>query len=73
MSACRYGLYSLATLLIVLSSPAAVVPLVSLPRFLLADFPLFVVLAPHRRRLGPIFAAVGAVAAVGFSRGAWIA
>jgi hypothetical protein len=68
-----YGLYSLATLVIVLSSPAAVVPLVSLPRFLLADFPLFVVLAPYRRPLAPAFAAVGAVAAVAFSRGVWIA
>ena len=68
-----YGLYSLATLLIVLSSPAAVVPLVSLPRFLLADFPLFVVLAPYRRVLVPVFAAVGAVAAVAFSRGVWVA
>ncbi|MES1246042.1 MAG: mannosyltransferase family protein [Actinomycetota bacterium] len=68
-----YGLYSLATLAIVLSSPAAVVPLVSLPRFLLADFPLFVVLAPYRRQLVPAFAAIGAVAAVAFSRGVWIA
>jgi len=68
-----YGLYSLATLVIVLSSPAAVVPLTSLPRFLLADFPLFIVLAPYRRALVPVFAAVGAVAAVAFSRGIWVA
>lgn len=68
-----YGLYSLATLVIVLSSPAAVVPLTSLPRFLLADFPIFVVLAPYRRALVPTFAAVGAVAAVAFSRGIWVA
>jgi Mannosyltransferase (PIG-V) len=68
-----YGLYSLATLVIVLSSPAAVVPLTSLPRFLLADFPLFIVLAPYRRALVPAFAAVGAVAAVAFSRGIWVA
>jgi hypothetical protein len=68
-----YGLYSLATLVIVLTSPAAVVPLVSLPRFLLADFPLFVVLAPYRRVLAPTFAAVAAVAAVAFSRGVWVA
>jgi hypothetical protein len=68
-----YGLYSAATLVIVLSSPAAVVPLTSLPRFLLADFPLFVVLAPYRRVLVPFFAAVGAVAAVAFSRGIWVA
>jgi hypothetical protein len=68
-----YGLYSAATLVIVLSSPAAVVPLVSLPRFLLADFPLFIVLAPYRRVVAPAFAAVGAVAAVAFSRGVWVA
>ena len=68
-----YGLYSLATLLIVLSSPAAVVPLVSLPRFLLADFPLFVVLARWRGVLAPAFGAVGAVAAIAFSRGMWVA
>lgn len=68
-----YGLYSLATLVIVLSSPAAVVPLTSLPRFLLADFPLFIVLAPYRRALVPVFAALGAVAAVAFSRGVWVA
>jgi hypothetical protein len=68
-----YGVYSLGTLVIVLSSPAAVVPLVSLPRFLLADFPLFIVLAPYRRVVAPLFAAVAAVAAVAFSRGVWVA
>lgn len=68
-----YGVYSLATLVIVLSSPAAVVPLTSLPRFLLADFPLFIVLAPYRRVLVPVFAALGAAAAVAFSRGIWVA
>jgi Mannosyltransferase (PIG-V) len=68
-----YGLYSLATLVILLSSPAAVVPLVSLPRFLLADFPLFIVLAPYARTLAPTFAAVGAAAAVAFAHGAWVA
>ena len=40
-----YALYSAATLLIVLSSPADIVPLVSLPRYLLGDFPLFIALA----------------------------
>jgi hypothetical protein len=68
-----YGVYSLATLVIVLSSPAAVVPLVSLPRFLLADFPLFIVLTPYRRVLAPTFAAVGAFACIAFSRGVWVA
>jgi len=68
-----YGLYSLATLLIVLSSPADVVPLVSLPRFLLADFPLFVVLARWQGVLAPVFGSVGAAAAIGFASGKWIA
>jgi mannosyltransferase PIG-V len=74
-----YGLYSLATLVIVLSSPADVVPLVSFPRFLLADFPLFLALAgvlanrPRARRIVlDSFAAVGAVAIVAFARGRWV-
>jgi hypothetical protein len=67
-----YGLYSLATLVIVLSSPAAVVPLVSLPRFLLADFPLFIVLARWQGVLAPVFGSVGAAAAIAFSRGIWV-
>ena len=74
-----YGVYSLATLVIVLSSPADVVPLVSLPRFLLADFPLFLALAdvlagrPRARRVVlDTFAAVGAVAIVAFARGDWV-
>jgi hypothetical protein len=75
-----FGLYSTAVIVIVLSTPAAVVPLVSVPRFLLADFPLFIALAAvaaprPRLRLGLIigFAAVGGMAAIGFSRGVWIA
>ncbi len=68
-----YALYSLATLVIVLSSPAAVVPLVSLPRFLLADFPLFIVVAPYSRVLAPTFAAIGAAAAIAFAHGAGVA
>jgi hypothetical protein len=69
-----------AVIAITLSTPAAVVPLVSIPRFLIADFPLFIALAAvaaprPRLRLGIIiaFAAVGGIAAVGFSRGVWIA
>jgi hypothetical protein len=75
-----FGAYSAATLLIVLSSPADVIPLVSLPRFLLADFPLFIALAALlesrpklREALIVVFAAVGAVAAVAFSRAVWVA
>jgi hypothetical protein len=75
-----YGLYSAATLAIVLSVPAAGFPLVSLPRFLLADFPLFLALAsvtlgrPRAREATLVgFAALGALAAVAFARGVWIA
>ncbi len=75
-----FGVYSTAVIAIVLSTPAEVVPLVSIPRFFIADFPLFIALAlvaePRPRlRLGIIiaFAAVGGIAAVGFSRGIWIA
>ncbi len=75
-----YGLYSLATLVIVLTSPADFVPLVSLPRFLLGDFPLFLALGLLLRdragaRLWTLvtFAAIGAAAAVGFAHHVWIA
>ena len=75
-----YGLYSVATLLIILTSPADLVPLVSLPRFLLGDFPLFLALAAScanrprlRRELLVVFAAVGAVAGVGFAHHVWVA
>jgi len=75
-----FGVYSAATLVIALSAPAEGFPLVSLPRFLLADFPLFLALAavtldrPRARDAVLVgFAAVGAAAAVAFSRGIWIA
>jgi mannosyltransferase PIG-V len=75
-----YALYSAATLAIVLSVPAEGFPLVSLPRFLLADFPLFLALAtltldrPRAREVTLCtFAALGAVAAAAFARGIWIA
>jgi hypothetical protein len=75
-----YGLYSAATLLILLAQPARIVPLVSLPRYLLADFPLLLALArvtqhrPGARRVLVVaFAAVGAAAAVAFSRKVWVA
>jgi hypothetical protein len=67
-------------LLIVLTSPADLVPLVSLPRFLLGDFPLFLALALLLRdRDGPrlwtyvAFAAVGGAAAAAFAHHVWIA
>jgi hypothetical protein len=75
-----FGAYSVATLAIVLSVPAEGFPLVGLPRFLLADFPLFLALASltleRPRARGPtlcVFAALGAVAAAAFARGIWIA
>lgn len=75
-----FGIYSVATLAIVLSVPAEGFPLVSLPRFLLGDFPLFLALASltldHPRARGPTlcaFAALGAVAAAAFARGIWVA
>ena len=75
-----FGLYSVATLAIFLSVPAEGFPLVSLPRFLLGDFPLFLALASvtldHPRARGPTlcaFAAVGALAAAAFARGIWVA
>jgi mannosyltransferase PIG-V len=73
------ALYSASTILLFLSAPAAVVPLVSEPRFLLADFPLFVTLAvllAERPRLRSIviasFAAAGLIAGVGFAHGVWV-
>jgi hypothetical protein len=73
------ALYSATTIVLFLSAPAAVVPLVSEPRFLLADFPLFVTLAvlcAERPRLRSIliasFAGVGLLAGVGFAHGIWI-
>ncbi len=75
-----FGLYSAATLAVILSAPADLVPLVSLPRFLLSDFPLFLALATFterrpRLRLGLLctFAAAGGMAAIAFSHHAWVA
>jgi len=75
-----YGLYSAVSLLVILSAPATGFPLVSLPRLLLADFPVFLALAAvtldrprARETILYGFAAVGAAAAIAFSRGIWIA
>jgi hypothetical protein len=74
------GLYSLATLVVVLAAPSRGFPLVSLPRFLLGDFPIVLALAalvqgrPRARQWLLIgFGATCAVAGVAFSRGTWIA
>jgi mannosyltransferase PIG-V len=75
-----FGLYSAGILAIALAAPAQLSPLVSFPRFLLADFPLFVALAavlqrrPRARTAVLIlFGAVAAAAAVAFSRKVWVA
>ena len=75
-----YGVYSAVSLLVILSAPATGFPLVSLPRLLLADFPLFLALAavtlerPRARELLLCtFAALSVAAAIAFSRGVWIA
>jgi len=74
------AVYSAATLLVVLGAPSRGFPLVSLPRFLMCDFPLVLALATllqgrPRVRLWTLvgFASVSAVAGVAFSRGVWIA
>ena len=73
------GLYAVAVDAAVLSGTHEVFPLASLPRYLLANFPLFIALAvllgdrPRAREATLIgFAAMGAVAAVAFSRHVWI-
>lgn len=75
-----FGLYSAGVLVIALSAPADFVPLVSFPRFLLSDFPLFLALAGFlegRPRLRAstllLFALTSAVAAAAFSRKIWVA
>jgi hypothetical protein len=71
--------FSWATLVLVVGAPTKDEVLVGLPRFLLADLPLFLVLAsllerrPRERELVYAgFAAVGAATAVGFARGVGI-
>jgi hypothetical protein len=75
-----FGLYALATLVVVLTAPSRGFPLVSLPRFLLADFPVLIALAAFiqsqpRLRTGVLIAlgALSAAAGVAFSRGVWVA
>jgi hypothetical protein len=75
-----YGLYSAGFILIALTSTVRWFPLQSFPRFLIGDFPLFLALAaatdsrPRARELiRYAFVALGAIAAVLFARGAWIA
>ena len=74
-----YGLYSALAIAAVLGSTDRLFPLVGLPRYLLADFPLFLALAaltrdrPRARTAVVVaFAAAGAAAGVAFSRRAWV-
>jgi hypothetical protein len=73
------GLYAVAIDVAVLTGPPVVFPLASVPRYLLTNFPLFIALAavlrdrPRAREATLIaFGAVGAAAAVAFSRHIWI-
>ncbi len=75
-----FGLYALATLVVVLSVPSRGFPLVSFPRFLLSDFPVLIALAAVVRdrpglRTGVLvtLGALSAAAGIAFSRGTWIA
>jgi len=74
------GVYSVVYLAIILSAPVSYFPLVSLPRYLLGDFPLFIALASLTERRPTVrqavligVAAVGGAAAIAFSRNVWIA
>lgn len=74
------GLYAISMDLLLLSNTVNVVPLLSFPRYVLGNFPLFIALAaelrerPRARQAVLIgLAALGAAAAVAFSRGTWIA
>jgi hypothetical protein len=75
-----FGVYALATLVLVLTSPSRGFPLVSLPRFLLGDFPVLIALAAVVQgrtnvRAGVLIGlgALSAAAGIAFSRGIWIA
>jgi hypothetical protein len=74
------GLYAAATLLVILSVPSEGFPLVSMPRFVLTDFPVLIALASviqgrPRLRTGVLvgLGALSAAAGVAFSRDVWIA
>ena len=74
------GLYALTTLLVILSVPSEGFPLVSMPRFVLTDFPVLIALASviqerPRLRTGVLvgLGALSAAAGIAFSREVWIA
>ena len=75
-----FGLYSAATLVVVLWAPSKGFPLVSLPRFLMDDFPVVLTLAAlvqgrpaWRQGLLIGFGAATAVAGIAFAHGIWVA
>jgi hypothetical protein len=75
-----FGVYALATLVVMLTAPSHGFPLVSLPRYLLGDFPVLIALAAFfagrpNLRTGVLvgLGALSAAAGVAFSRGVWIA
>jgi hypothetical protein len=75
-----YGLYSAATLVVVLWAPSRGFPLVSLPRFVMDDVPVVLALAAltrdrplARERLLLGLGALSAVAGVAFAHAIWIA
>jgi Mannosyltransferase (PIG-V) len=74
------GLYAATTLLVILSVPSEGFPLVSMPRFVLTDFPVLIALASvvqgrPRLRTGVLIGlgALSAAAGIAFSREVWIA
>jgi Mannosyltransferase (PIG-V) len=74
------GLYAATTLLVILSVPSEGFPLVSMPRFVLTDFPVLIALASviqgrPQLRAGVLIAlgALSAAAGVAFSREIWVA
>ena len=74
------GLYAVTTLVVILSTPSEGFPLVSMPRFVLTDFPVLIALASviqgrETLRTGVLvgLGALSAAAGVAFSREVWIA
>jgi hypothetical protein len=74
------GLYAVSYQVLLLAVATGYFPLASYPRYLLGDFPLFLVLADLLRRRPRVrevvliaFASLGAVATVAFSRHVWVA
>ncbi len=74
------GIYALTTLVVILTVPSTGFPLVSMPRFVLSDFPVLIALAAvvgerPSLRTGVLvgLGALSGAAAIAFSRGIWVA